>query len=89
MLTSTAPTFVGLISNIFGRPDFMVILTQIMFILVFSAFPIWMVIDCITKESSLGNDKLVWLLVIVLVPLGSLVYFFARKLRRRASPPAM
>jgi hypothetical protein len=47
------------------------------------ALLIWMVIDCITKESDTGNSKVVWLLVIVLVPLGPLIYLFFRKLPRR------
>jgi hypothetical protein len=64
----------------FGGPD-------LIFILLFFAFPIWMVVDCVTKESSQGNDKIVWLLVIILLPLGSLIYFFLRKLRRRSLPP--
>ena len=29
------------------------------------AFWIWMMIDCATKEPSTGNDKLVWIIIIV------------------------
>jgi hypothetical protein len=65
----------------FGGPD-------LLLVLFFCAFPTWMVIDCLTRESSQGNDRVVWLLVIILIPLGSLIYFFFRKLRRRSSPPA-
>ena len=41
---------------------------------------IWMIIDCVTKEPSEGNDKIVWLLVIVLLNwLGALLYLFVRR----------
>lgn len=46
-------------------------------------FWIWMLVDCATKEPSQGNDKVVWLLVIVLLHgLGALIYFFARRPQR-------
>jgi len=46
----------------------------------FFVFWIWMIIDCATKEPSEGNDKIVWLLVIVLLYwLGALIYFFVRR----------
>ena len=46
---------------------------------------IWMLIDCITKEPSEGNDKIVWILVIVLVGwLGALIYLLARRPKRMA-----
>ncbi len=46
-------------------------------------FWIWMLVDCVTKEPSQGNDKVVWILVIVLLHgLGALIYFFARRPQR-------
>ncbi len=43
-------------------------------------FWIWMLIDCATKESSQGNDKVVWILVIALTHvLGAAIYFFVRR----------
>ena len=30
-----------------------------------TAIWIWMLVDCATKESSAGNDKLIWVLVIL------------------------
>ena len=48
------------------------------------AFWIWMLIDCIRHEPREGNDRLVWLIVIVAAKLvGAVVYFFAR-FRKRA-----
>jgi len=50
-------------------------------------FWIWMIIDCAQKESSEGNDKIVWILIIIFTHLlGALIYFFARKLPRQNSP---
>ena len=46
-------------------------------------FWIWMLIDCLTNEPSEGNDKLAWLLVIILLHgLGALLYFFIRRTPR-------
>jgi hypothetical protein len=48
-----------------------------------TAFWIWMIVDCAMNEPSHGNDKLVWLLLIVLLPfIGSLLYFFIRRPQR-------
>ena len=50
-----------------------------------SIFWIWMIIDCATKESSEGNDKLVWIIIIVFTHLvGAAIYFFVRRPRRKA-----
>jgi hypothetical protein len=46
-------------------------------------FWLYTLVDCVTKESSEGNDKLVWTLIILLVPLiGSLLYYFMRRPER-------
>ncbi len=65
---------------------------SIPFILFFSFFGIgilgtvfwlWMLIDCATKEPSEGNDKLIWIIVIIFTHLlGALVYFFVRRPKR-------
>jgi len=48
------------------------------------AFWIWMLIDCATKEPSAGNDKIVWILIIVFTHIvGALVYYFVRRRPRR------
>jgi hypothetical protein len=48
------------------------------------AFWIWMLVDCLKFESSEGNDKLVWVLVIVLTNwVGALIYYFVRRGERR------
>lgn len=47
-------------------------------------FWIWMLVDCATKESSQGNDKLIWILIIILTHwIGALIYFFVRRPKRK------
>ena len=49
-------------------------------------FWIWMIIDCATHEPSEGNDKVLWLLIIVLTHLvGALIYYFVRRPQRRST----
>jgi hypothetical protein len=44
---------------------------------------IWMLVDCATKEKSEGNDKLIWILVIVLTYwIGALIYLIVRRPKR-------
>ncbi len=44
---------------------------------------IWMIVDCATKEKSEGNDKLIWILVIVLTHwIGALIYLIVRRPKR-------
>lgn len=46
-------------------------------------FWIWMLIDCATNEPSEGNDKIVWIVIIVFAHwIGALVYYFARRPER-------
>ena len=50
------------------------------------AFWIWMLIDCAKYEPSEGNDKVVWILIIVLLNwVGALIYYFVRRPTR---PPS-
>ena len=44
---------------------------------------IWMIVDCATHEPSEGNDKVIWILVIVLTHwIGALIYLLARRPQR-------
>ena len=56
-------------------------LTGVVLSLAGFVFWLWVLVDCVQNEPSTGNDKVVWLLVIVLVPwpFGALVYFFFRR----------
>lgn len=41
---------------------------------------VWMCVECATKEPKEGNERLIWILVILLGNcLGALIYFFARR----------
>jgi prolipoprotein diacylglyceryltransferase len=54
-------------------------------ILLAFAFWIWMIIDCATKEPNEGNDKLVWIVIIVFTQIiGALIYYFVRRPQRIA-----
>lgn len=47
-------------------------------------FWIWTIIDCTSNEPPQGNDKIVWLLVIIFTHLvGSLIYVLVRRPERR------
>ena len=46
-------------------------------------FWVWMLVDCIKNEPSEGNDKIIWILVIVLLGvLGGAIYYFVRRPQR-------
>jgi Phospholipase_D-nuclease N-terminal len=46
-------------------------------------FWLWVLVDCLTKEPSTGNDKVAWVLFILMVPVvGALVYYFVRRPER-------
>ena len=48
-----------------------------------SIFWLWVLIDCITKESSEGNDKIAWTILIIFVPwIGAALYYFMRRPER-------
>lgn len=48
-------------------------------------FWMWMLVDCATKESSQGNDKLVWVLIILFANVfGAAAYWLVRRPQRLA-----
>ena len=48
-------------------------------------FWIWMLIDCASHEPSHGNDKLVWIVIMIFTNwIGALLYLFVRRPRRIA-----
>jgi hypothetical protein len=74
---------IAFISNLAG-PDMLIILSMFGLLL---PFFIWMIVDCVKYETDAGNMKLIWVLIILLLPLGSFVYLFARKLGRKKTQP--
>ncbi len=48
-----------------------------------TVFWVWALVDCLKNEPSEGNDKLVWVLVIVFAGwIGALIYIFVRRKQR-------
>jgi hypothetical protein len=65
-------------------PLFFIVFT-VLFILALVAFWMWSIIDCATKESDIGNNKLVWILIILFGGvIGSAVYILVRRPKRKA-----
>ena len=45
-----------------------------------TSFWVWMLIDCTKNEPSEGNDKLIWVIIIVFTHLlGAAIYYFTRR----------
>jgi hypothetical protein len=62
----------------------MLITLIILILLAGGVIQLWMLIECATKEPS-GNDKIVWILVILLGGcVGGLVYLIVRRPKRIA-----
>ena len=46
---------------------------------------IWMLVDCLVNEPSEGNDKVVWVLVLIFTSwIGALIYLLVRRPKRIA-----
>jgi len=46
--------------------------------LISSVFWLWMLIDALTSKNLAGNDKIIWVIVILFLHfVGALIYFFA------------
>lgn len=53
--------------------------------LVATVFWVWMLIDCAVKEPSEGNDKIIWILIIIFTHwIGALIYLIVRRPKRIA-----
>jgi Phospholipase_D-nuclease N-terminal len=62
-------TIVGLMSGVFW--------------LAFTAFMIWMIIDCALHEPRVGNERLIWVIINVFVPyVGAAAYYLFRRPER-------
>ena len=50
-----------------------------------SIFWVFEIIECATKEPAGGNDKLIWILIIIFTGwIGAFIYYFVRRPRRIA-----
>ncbi len=62
-----------------GYPE-LIILAMMGFILLATAFWIWMLVDCLIHEPTEYKDKLMWVLIIVLTGwIGAMIYLFVRR----------
>lgn len=54
------------------------------FALGLTAFWIWILVDCATKEPDTGNDKVVWILILIFTHwIGALIYLLVRRPERK------
>ena len=73
---------------ILGRFELLLFLPMLLLGVLGTVFWVWMLIDCAVNEPSEGNEKVVWILVILFAHLiGALIYFFARRPTRIAMRP--
>jgi uncharacterized membrane protein YidH (DUF202 family) len=48
-----------------------------------TAFWIWMLVECATREPDTGNAKVVWVIIIVFMNIiGAVIYYFVRRPQR-------
>ena len=75
--TETATSIIALLI------PFLLILFMGGIILALFAFWIWMLVDCIKYESNEGNNRLIWVLVIIFAQiLGAIIYYFVQREER-------
>ena len=49
-------------------------------------FWLWMLIHCLTNDGLPGSEKVAWVIAVVFLPfIGSLIYFFVGRPKRRAA----
>ena len=59
--------------------------TLVLFVLLGMTFWIRMLIDCVTRESNEGNERIVWVLILLFTHvIGASIYYFVRRPRRFA-----
>ena len=65
--------------------EFVIILIWLFIIVGLMALWIWMLIDCIKNESTEGNERIVWVVVIAVTHwIGALIYLIVRRPKRKA-----
>lgn len=71
------------IGIMFSIISLILFLFSLAFTILYFAFWIWMLIDCLKYEPSEGNDKIIWAVVIILLQaLGALLYYIVRRPER-------
>jgi uncharacterized membrane protein YidH (DUF202 family) len=65
-----------------GLPEYVLIFAFAMGALA-TAFWIWMLVECATREPDTGNAKVVWVIIIVFMNIiGAVIYYFVRRPQR-------
>jgi hypothetical protein len=68
-----------------GAPELLLLLIVFGIGVLGTAFWIWMLIDCVMKEPSEGNERLVLVVIVVFTHIiGAAIYFFVRRPKRIA-----
>ena len=75
-----------------AQPSFMaplILLIPLFLIsLVLFAFWVWMLVDCLKNDGLVGNEKIIWVLVIIFTHfLGAVIYFFVGRPKRAPTAP--
>jgi hypothetical protein len=91
-IVNEAPAALGFTSPVATTLLAMMGIFELMFGLAFFAiavlgtiFWIWMLVDCATKETDAGNNKIVWVVIIALTHwIGAAIYYFVRRPQRIA-----
>ena len=74
-----AGTWIGV-----GILGLMIMLLFIIIPILSSIFWIWMVVDCAQRNFKKKNDKIIWILIVVLLHIvGALIYYFVIKRKKR------
>ncbi len=61
----------------------LIFLPVLLISLVCFAFWLWMLVDCATNQGLKGNDKIVWVLIVLFAHfIGALIYFFVARPKR-------
>jgi len=81
-----APGIAAGFCGIFWIFYIMVWLTAVALGIALFILKILMIIDCARKRFDNPNEQVVWILVIMLVPFGSVIYYFAVKYKDPESP---
>lgn len=67
-----------------GLPELLILLVMTTFGTMGTIFWVWSLIDCATKEPSEGNEKVIWILIILFTHfLGALLYTLIRRPKRK------
>lgn len=75
--------FHSLVLAAIGAQEFIIILGVLILGLIPTALWIWALVDILSNEPSTGNDKIIWILVIVLTgAIGAIIYLLVRRPKR-------